>query len=49
MRIVIVEKKGGYVDESSNAIEQECKMCGKKFTNKGIDYCSKHCSFMDKV
>ena len=33
MRIVIVKKEESIADESSKAIEQECKRCGKKFMN----------------
>ncbi len=48
MRIVIVIKGEGLVDESSRAIEQECKYCGKTFRNKGCLYCSKECQLRDK-
>ena len=48
MRIVIVIEGEGLADESSKAIEQECKKCGKKFTNMGVAYCSKDCELMDK-
>ena len=47
MRIVIVKKEESITDESSNAIERECKRCGKKFVNKGVAYCSKDCQLMD--
>ena len=47
MRIVIVIKGEDLVDESNKAIEKECKHCGKKFTNLGVDYCSKDCQLMD--
>jgi len=33
MRIVIVIEGEGIADESSKAIDQECKKCGKKFRN----------------
>jgi len=29
-------------------IDQECKICGKTFRNKGYHYCSKDCEIMDK-
>jgi len=38
----------GIADESSKAIEKECKKCGKKFRNLGVAYCSKDCQLMDK-
>ncbi len=47
MRIVIVIEGKGLADESSKAIEQECKKCGKKFRNVGYAYCSKDCELMD--
>ena len=47
MRIVIVKKEESIADESSKAIEKECKKCGKKFTNLGVAYCSKDCQLMD--
>jgi len=47
MRIVIVIEGEGFADESSKTIEKECKKCGKKFTNLGVNYCSKDCQLMD--
>ena len=47
MRIVIVKKEESIADESNKTIEKECKGCGKKFTNLGVDYCSKDCQIMD--
>ncbi len=47
MRIVIVIEGKGIADESSKAIEQECKKCGKTFRNVGYAYCSKDCELMD--
>jgi len=46
MRIVIVIEGEDLVDESSKTIEKACKYCGKKFTNLGVDYCSKDCQLM---
>jgi hypothetical protein len=46
MRIVIVKKEEGYTDESSKAIDQVCKSCGKTFRNLGTAYCSKDCQLM---
>ncbi len=48
MRIVIVIEGEGIADESSKAIEHECKKCGKTFRNPGYAYCSKDCELMDK-
>ena len=48
MRIVIVIKGEGLADESSRAIEQECRECGKKFRNLGVVYCSKDCEVLNK-
>jgi len=46
MRIVIVIEGEGIADESSKAIDQECKKCGKKFRNTASDYCSRDCALM---
>ncbi len=48
MRIVIVIEGEGLADESSKAIEHECKKCGKTFRNVGYAYCSKDCQLMDR-
>ncbi len=46
MRIVSVIEGESIADESSKAIDQECKKCGKKFRNTASDYCSKDCALM---